>query len=180
MLYYRVKYPGCAGPDIGVGGETVNCDFPGFSMCDDWTGAAFVQAGERATIAISGLKGATNCYYCGDPVDDTECGVNPLPGECDITCNEERGYHCGPYRRQVLLYDTGALGQAALGEIDPWSVLPYAIWEPEELFLSNPCCYNMGGMAFDGANGRVFITERGLGEGDMNAAVVHVWSVSSD
>jgi hypothetical protein len=79
-----------------------------------------------------------------------------------------------------LLYDTGALGQAALGEIDPWSVLPYAIWEPEELFLSNPCCYNMGGMAFDGANGRVFITERGLGEGDMNAAVVHVWSVSSD
>jgi hypothetical protein len=57
MLYYRVKYPGCAGPDIGVGGETVNCDFPGFSMCDDWTGAAFVQAGERATIAISGLTG---------------------------------------------------------------------------------------------------------------------------
>jgi hypothetical protein len=180
MLYYRVKYPGCAGPDIGVAGQATDCDFPGFSMCDDWTGAAFLQAGDRATIAIVGLKGASNCYYCGDPVDDSECGVEPLPGECDLTCNEDRGYHCGPYRRQVLLYDTQALGQAALGEIDPWSVLPYAIWEPEELFLASPCCYNMGGMAFDATNGRLFITERGLGEGEMNAAVVHIWSVAAE
>ena len=180
MLFYRVKYPGCAGPDIGVGGQSVNCDYPGFSMCDDWTGASFIQAGDKATIAIVGLKGTTNCYYCNDPVDDSECAVEPLLGECDITCNEDRGYHCGPYRRQVLLYDTEELGRAASGEIDPWSVLPYAVWEPKELYLQNPCCYNMGGMAFDAGGQRMFITERGLGEGDMNAAVVHVWSVSSE
>ena len=180
MLYYRVKYPGCAGPDIGVGGQPTNCDFPGFSMCDDWTGAAFIQAGDRATIVIAGLKGTTNCYYCGDPMDDSECMVTTLPGECDLLCNEERGYHCGPYMRQVLLYDTQELGRAALGEIDPWSVLPYAIWQPEELYLPSPCCYNMGGMDFDAENGRIFITERGLGEGEMNAAVVHVWTVSGE
>jgi len=34
MLYYRVKYPGCAGPNIG---PTAECDYPGFTMCDDWT-----------------------------------------------------------------------------------------------------------------------------------------------
>jgi hypothetical protein len=180
MLYYRVKYPGCAGPDIGVGGQPTDCDFPGFSMCDDWTGAAFIQAGDRATIAIAGLKGTTNCYYCGDPTDDSECTVTPLPGECDLLCNEMRGYHCGPYIRQVLLYDTQELGRAALGEVDPWSVLPYAIWQPEELYLPSPCCYNMGGMAFDAQRGRIFITERGLGEGEMNAAVVHVWTVSGE
>jgi hypothetical protein len=180
MLYYRVKYPGCAGPDIGIGGQPVNCDFPDFSMCDDWTGAAFIQAGDRATIAIAGLKGSTNCYYCGDPVDDSECHADPLPGECNITCNEERGYHCGPYRRQVLLYDTEALGQAALGEIDPWSVLPYALWEPEELYLENPCCSNMGGMAFDPTGGRAFLVERGLGGVDWNAAVVHIWTVNPE
>ncbi len=60
------------------------------------------------------------------------------------------------------------------------SVLPYAVWEPEELYLPSPCCYTMIGMAFDVASGRVFITERGLGEGEMNAAVVHVWSVSPE
>ncbi len=178
LLYYRVKYPGCAGPDIGVGGEPTDCDLPGFNMCDDWTGAAFLQSNDRSAIAIAGLKGTTNCYYCGDPEDDSECGVDPLPGECDLYCNESRGYHCGPYTRQVLLYDTEELGQVALGEADPWSVLPYAVWEPGELLLPNPCCWNMGGMAFDMENGRLFITERGLGEGEMNAAVVHVWTVS--
>ncbi len=180
MLYYRVKYPGCAGPDIGVGGEVTNCDFPGYSMCDDWTGAAFLQSNDRAAIAIAGLKGATNCYYCGDPEDDSECDVDPLPGECDLYCNESRGFHCGPYTRQVLLYDTEELGQVALGEADPWSVLPYAVWEPGELLLPNPTCWNMGGMAFDMENGRLFITERGLGEGEMNAAVVHVWTVGTE
>jgi hypothetical protein len=177
MLYYRVRYPGCAGPDIGAGGEKTSCDLPGYSMCDDWTGAAFLQAGDRAAIAIVGLKGVTNCYYCGDPEDDAECRTTPLAGECDRYCNESRGYHCGPYRRQVLLYDTEELGRAALGAVDPWTVLPYAVWEPEELYLQSPCCYNMGGMTFDAAGGRMFIVERGLGEGDMNAAVVHVWSV---
>lgn len=178
VLYYRVRYPGCAGPDIGVGGEPTDCDFPGFSMCDDWTGAAFVQAGERATIAIAGLKGTTNCYYCNDPVDDSECGADPVGGECDYYCNESRGYHCGPYNRQVLLYDTGQLGQAALGEVEPWSVLPYAVWVPEELYVGSPCCSNLGGMAFDAAGGRLFLVERGLGGADWNAAVVHVWSVA--
>ncbi|MEJ2570380.1 MAG: hypothetical protein P8Y98_07540 [Anaerolineales bacterium] len=180
MLYYRVKYPGCAGPDIGVGGEPTECDFPGFSMCDDWTGAAFVQAGDRAAIAIVGLKGSTNCYYCGDLVDDSECEAELLAGECDLYCNESRGYHCGPYSRQVLFYDTGELGRVALGEADPWSVLPYAVWQPEQLYLPNPCCWNMGGMAFDAEGGRLFITERGLGEGELNAAVVHVWMISAD
>ncbi|NNF99820.1 MAG: hypothetical protein HKM93_10615 [Desulfobacteraceae bacterium] len=178
MLYYRVKYPGCAGPDIGVGGQSVNCDLPDFSMCDDWTGAAFLQAGDRAAIAIVGLKGATNCYYCGDPSGSSECPTTPLAGECDLTCNEDRGYHCGPYRRQVLLYDTEELGRAATGSTDPWSVQPYVVWEPGELYLPNPSCENMGGMAFDRTGGRMFITERGLGAGDMNAAVVHVWTVT--
>lgn len=180
ILYYRVKYPGCAGPDIGVGGVTLDCDFPGFSMCDDWTGAAFLQAGERATVAISGLKGTSNCYYCGDPVDDSECHVTPLQGECDRWCDEDRGYHCGPYNRQVLLYDTAELGRAAQGEIEPWSVLPYAVWEPAELYLPNPSCHTMGGLAFDPAGRRMFMIERGLGEGDLNASVVHVWTVESD
>jgi hypothetical protein len=180
MLYYRVRYPGCAGPDIGVGGQPTNCDFPGYTMCDDWTGAAFVQAGDRATIAIAGLKGSTNCYYCCDQWDDAECTVKPLPGECDMLCDEGRGYHCGPYNRQILLYDTEQLGQVALGESDPWSVLPYAVWSPEELYLPNPCCSNMGGMDFDPSSGRLFLVERGLGGIDWNAAVVHVWSVNAE
>jgi hypothetical protein len=180
MLYYRVRYPACAGPDIGVGGQPVDCDFPGFSMCDDWTGGAYLQAGDRAAIAIAGLVGTTNCYYCGDPVDDSECHADVGANECPFSCNESRGFHCGPYYRQVLLYDTLELGQAALGEVEPWTVLPYAVWEPEELFIQGPACSNLGGMAYDMEGGRLFLIERGLGGVDWNAAVVHVWGVSGE
>lgn len=180
MLYYRVRYPGCAGPDVGVGGQRTDCDYPGFSMCDDWSGAAFLQSGERAAIAIAGLMGTTNCYYCGDPVDDSECHGTPLLGECDLMCNESRGYHCGPYVRQILLHDTTQLGEAALGERQPWSVLPHAIWQPSDLYLPNPTCANLGGMEFDLSGGRMFLIERGLGEGERNPAVVHVWTVGTE
>lgn len=176
VLYYRAKYPGCAGPDIGVGGQTVDCDYPGFSMCDAWTGAGFVETGARTAVLILGQKGATNCYHCGDPVDDSECLETPLPGECTPLCNEGRGYHCGPYERQVLFYDTDELGQAAQGLRDPWSVLPYTVWRPSEFYLGDEdghTCADVGGLAVDSQGLRIFMIERGLGM--ENAAVVHVW-----
>lgn len=183
VLYYRVKYPGCAGPDIGVGGQAVDCDYPGFSMCDSWNGGSFVENGIKNAILILGHKGSTNCYYCGDPDDDSECHVTPLPGECELFCQESRGYHCGPYKRQVIFYDTVQLGKAALGQVSPWEVKPYVIWEPEEFYLDlieGNTCGSVGGMAFDSDSRRLFMIERGLGGyANENAAVVHVWYVAA-
>ena len=176
LLYYRVKYPGCARPDIGVGGQAVDCDYPGFSMCDSWTGAGFVEKGRENSVLILGHKGRTNCYHCGDLTDDSQCRQTPLPGECALFCNEGRGYHCGPYERQVIFYDTEELGQAAQGLRDPWSVLPYAVWRPEAFYLGDVegyTCGDVGGMAVDPVGRRIFMIERGLGS--ENAAVVHVW-----
>ena len=56
-------------------------------------------------------------------------------------------------------------------------VVPYTIWRPTEFYLQTAPCWNMGGMAFDATGRRVFMVERGLGEGEANAAVVHVWSL---
>ena len=179
LLYYRVKYPDCAGPDIGVGGAAVDCDYPGFSMCDGWSGGGFIGDRNKNAIVLLGRKGATNCYYCDPAESDPECPVDPAPAECARYCNEDRGYHCGPYRRQILFYDTSELAEAARGEVSPWEVLPYEIWEPSDFFLTGDnVCGDAGGMAYDVATGRLFAIERGLGgyQGD-NAAVVHVWRV---
>ena len=60
MLYYRVKFPGCAGPNVG---DPSVCDYPGFTMCDEWTGGAFVESGEKRAIILLGYKGlGGNCY----------------------------------------------------------------------------------------------------------------------
>ncbi|WP_146164860.1 hypothetical protein [Desulfonatronum sp. SC1] len=159
FLYYRVKYPGCAGPNIG---PTAQCDYPGFTMCDNWTGGAFADDGAKRALMLLGYKGrGANCYgnvECADP------------------CSNDQGYHCNPYERQVVFYDVHALGQVVQGLRDPWTVLPYTVWRPQEFYLTGNTCWNVGGMAFDPQTGRVFMVERGLG-GDENAAVIHVWRV---
>ena len=180
LLYYRVKYPGCAGPDIGVGGAPVDCDYPNFSMCDSWDGGSFIGTQEKNAIVLLGHKGTTNCYYCDETGDDPECDVEPPIPECARYCNESRGYHCGPYYRQIIFYDSNQLASAAQGTVSPWEVLPYEIWEPPDFFLTGDnVCGGVGGMTYDDATRRLFVTERGLGgyRGE-NAAVVHVWQVN--
>ena len=162
MLYYRTAFPGCAGPNVGDPDE---CDYPDYTMCDDWTGAAFVDDGVRRTIMLLGYKGlGENCY-------------DEPPVECHDPCSDGHGYHCQPYERQVILYDVHEIGHSARGEQDSWIVLPYTIWRPDEFYLDDSPCTNAGGMTFDGDSGRLFMVERGLGGADTNAVVVHVWSL---
>lgn len=162
VLYYRVSFPGCAGPNVG---SPEACDYPDYTMCDDWSGGAFVENADRRAIMLMGYKGlGENCY-------------DEPPVECNDPCSDSHGYHCQPYERQVIFYDVATLGEIALEQRDPWSVAPYAVWRPTEFFLTGNPCWNVGGMAFDAQNGRLFMVERGLGEGELNAAVVHVWSL---
>lgn len=161
VLYYRVKFPGCAGPNVG---DPTECDYPNFTMCDSWTGGAFVENGNRQAILLLGYKGlGTNCY-------------DEPPVDCNDPCSNAHGYHCHPYERQVIFYDVDALGQN-VSSPEPWNVLPYTIWRPEQFYLQGNPCWNVGGMTFDPATGRLFMVERGLGEGEINATVVHVWTV---
>jgi len=162
VLYYRVAFPGCAGPNVGDPDE---CDYPDYTMCDDWTGGAFVEDGDRRAIMLLGYKGlGGNCY-------------DEPPVECHDPCSDSHGYHCQPYERQVIFYDVHELGRSALGRQNPWIVLPYTIWRPAEFYLDDNPCWNAGGMAFDEENGRLFMVERGLGVSETNATVVHVWTV---
>ncbi|MCO6439052.1 MAG: hypothetical protein J5J06_18320 [Phycisphaerae bacterium] len=162
MLYYRVKFPGCAGPNVG---EPAACDYPAYTMCDDWSGGAFVEGDTGRAIMLLGFKGlGTNCY-------------DEPPVVCNDPCSDSHGYHCYPYERQVIFYDVHELGYSAQGEQDPWVVLPYETWRPTEFYLQGAPCENAGGMTFDSVGGRLFMVERGLGGSDTNAVVVHVWSL---
>lgn len=90
VLYYRVQFPGCAGPNVG---DPSVCDYPGYTMCDDWTGGAFLESGEKQAIILMGYKGlGENCY-------------DEPPVVCNDPCFDSHGYHCYPYERQVIFYD---------------------------------------------------------------------------
>ena len=114
---------------------------------------------------LLGYKGlGKNCY-------------DEPPVECHDPCSDAHGYHCQPYERQVIFYDVHELGRNALGQQDPWLVVPYTIWRPAQFYLQKNPCTNAGGMAFDARGRRLFVVERGLGGADTNAIVVHVWAL---
>jgi len=163
MLWYNIYYPDCAGPNVG---DKANCDFPDFTMCDKWEGGCFVESGEKRAILLLGIKGL---------------GVNTYGAPPSGACEDSQGYHCDPYERQVLFYDIDELGASAMGNRDPWSVVPYATWRPEEFYLGDNdghTCGEVGGMDFDTDHRRIFMIEKGLGGyNNENAAVVHVWTV---
>ena len=163
VLYYRVFFPSCGGPNVG---DPNRCDYRGFTMCDIWTGGAFLQAGASQAVALLGLKGlGGNCY-------------DEPPVQCQDPCSDHHGYHCHPYERQVIFYDVEELGRAAQGGVDPWTIAPYTIWRPRELLLSGHTCGDVGGMTFDPSTRRVFMIERGLGGPSENQAAVHVWTIT--
>jgi hypothetical protein len=162
MLYYRFIYPECAGPNLG---DKASCDYPDFTMCDAWSGGAFVEHNGRSAIILAGIKGLGDNRY--GPAQ---------PGDCDSS----QGYHCDPYERQILFYDIEQVGAAAVGQRDLWSVVPYAIWRPDAFFLRDAegqTCGTLGGVTVDAQSGRVYVVERGFGENDENAAVVHAWGL---
>jgi len=166
VLYYRVKFPGCAGPNVG---DPNVCDYTGYTICDEWTGGSFVESGSKRAIILLGYKGlGSNCY-------------DEPPVECNDPCSASHGYHCNPYEREVAFYDVEQIGKSALGRQDPWVVLPYEIWRPNEFYLGDSAghtCGDVGGMAFDANGSRIFMIEKGFGgHNNENAAVVHVWSV---
>jgi hypothetical protein len=169
MLYYRTFFPECAGPNVG---DKKNCDYPNFTMNDIWTGASFVEVGSKRAIMLQGIKGlGTNCY------DNPEEG-SPITN-CNDPCSDAHGYHCNPYERQVIFYDVDEIGQVAQGKVDPWTVLPYHIWRPEEFFFTGQTCSSLGGMTFDQDNNKLYMIEKGLdGFNNINRAAVHVFKVN--
>jgi hypothetical protein len=149
LVYYREIHPGCPG----------SCDFPGYESVDSWMGAEWVRRGSSDTIIVGGVKGGSTCYgsgsACGDP------------------CRESQGYHGVPYTAQVLFYDPADLEARLAGMIEPYEVLPYAAWNPAELWQQE--CPDVRGLAFDEGAGRLYLAEGFAGPDGQG--IIHVYQL---
>lgn len=157
LVYYRWDY------DCSENNDYDQCEFPGYRVDDSWGGAAWVDTGASHGILLFGLKGlGDNCY--GDP--GVEC---PAPA-----CEPYRGWHSDPYEPQLLFYDPDQLAEVAAATRNPWDVLPYATQTlTAEVF--DPDCGRLAGVAYDPANGLIYVTEAEAGE--FGETAVHVWRV---
>ena len=147
-LYYDLEHP-LHNPDV-------QNDW--FTRADQLGGAFFVP-GTRSFLVV-GLHGmGVPCYGSGTG-NQAEAGTPGPDGmmRCYDPLNGAQGEHAYPYRGQVWAYDAHDLVAVARGERQPWSVQPYAVWALPGVSQES---YRVrrGGVAFDPATGRLYVTE---------------------
>jgi len=114
----------------------------------------------------------------------------PCPHSEQTTCANPaslRGWWSSRFDAQFILYDPADLARVASGEMQPWEPQPYAAIdlddhlflnpddiEPEMLGTGDQRRYRIGDVAYDRANGLLYVLEL-LAEGAK--PVVHVWRV---
>jgi hypothetical protein len=124
----------------------------------------------------------------------TAAGEPCPPQDFDGCCNEDaddcvslRGWWSTRFDAQFILYDPVQLAQVATGQLDSWMPQPYATLDLDEHLYLNPPewdvtmlgwgdqrRYRIGDVAFDRANGMLYVLEL---YADGAKPVVHVWRV---
>ena len=169
------------------GAIEITCDeartMKSFSEADEWSGAAWLEAGDRSAVVFIGTKGLGNTWYgfANGVVFPIEGTVHPDVPDWPY---DDRGWWSESVETQMLFFDPNDLAAVAKGEMKSWEPQPYAVLSLDE-HLFEPGLdpkrdkqYVLGAACFDRARGLLYIFERLVAEEDERS-VVHVFEVSS-
>lgn len=144
---------------------------------DDWSGGAWLSAGDKAAVVFVGTKGRGKCWYgYANGVVWPERGpwppVPPPP-------NDQRGWWSSEFVGQMLFYDTADLAAVAAGKRKPWEPQPYATMDLDPVLFgvtSKQKTRHVGAVAFDRQRGLIYLMEF---RGDNDKSLVHVWKITT-
>ncbi len=122
--------------------------------------------------------------------DGAICPAGDLQGCCDEEsggCASLRGWWSNRFDAQLILYNPDDLARVTAGQMEAWQPQPYAAIDIDEHLLLNPPDweiqnvgsgdqrrYRVGDVAFDRANGLLYVLEQ---FGDEAKPLVHVWKI---
>lgn len=179
LLLYGTQDPG--GIEITID-ESRQMD--GFAEPDEWSGGAWLTAGDRAAVVLAGTKALGRCWY--GFANGVEYPTSGEPGEVYPDVPEwpydDRGWWSEDIAAQMLFFDPADLAAVAGGTMETWEPQPFATLDLDE-FLFDPGFdherkkrYLLGAIAFDRASGLLYVVERRADDDDKS--LVHVWHVS--
>lgn len=119
---------------------------PVFNLTTGITGVVFPQG--SSSIVFFGRHGTGQyCYGTGQ--------------ECNDPTDNSKGTHSfgGEYEYQAWAYDVKDFIAAKNGDLQPWELEPYDIWN-FDLPIAD-AARNLGGVTYDAATGRMFIVQQG-------------------
>lgn len=135
----------------------------GYSHSDEWSGAAWLTAEDKAAVVFVGTKGQGETWYGNRDGPCLEC--------------DDRGWWADRFVGQILFYDPADLASFARGEMESHEPQPYATLEIDEHLYhidSEQQLHHVGAASFDRERGLLYVFEP-LADGDKS--IVHVWRV---
>ncbi|MCU0611640.1 MAG: hypothetical protein MUE60_07625 [Candidatus Eisenbacteria bacterium] len=175
LLLYGIQQPGI--PEIltadSMAMRTFNPD-------DDWSGGAWLTAGDKAAVAFVGTKGMGSWWY--GFMDGTVWPDEPPYPPVPPWPYDDRGYWSDSVKTQILFLDPEELGAVARGEQPTWAPQPYDSLDIDVvMFDAERDAYRdkyslVGAMCFDRQHGILYLLEH---RADGEQCLVHAWRVSS-
>jgi hypothetical protein len=145
----------------------------GYHHSDEWSGAAWLTAGDRSAVIFAGTKGTGDCWYgCSDGTVWPD--EPPYPESCP---DYDRGWWSTGFEGQILFYDPAGLAAVARGDKEAWQPQPYAVLkvDPVLYHVTSPQIKShLGAVAYDRARGLLYVMEP---LADEDKPLVHVWQV---
>jgi len=152
-----------------------------YNPADQWSGAAWISAGDKEAVIFAGTKAMGNTWYgfADGTVWPDEPPYPPVPDPP----YDDRGWWCDSIHAQIIFYDTDDLADVAQGRLKPWNPQPYAVLDINNILFSPGFDlvrykrWSIGAICFDFDHQHLFIVER---LADEDKSIVHVWSVSDN
>jgi hypothetical protein len=148
----------------GEGSENYTLD--NYHHSDEWSGVAWITAGEKSAVIVIGTKGFGDCWY------------GNTNGPC-LDC-ENRGWWSDEFRGLIMFYDTNELAEVAAGIRQPWEPQPYAYFEIDDRLFSVGSAqqkHHVNSACFDAEHGILYVFE-GMVDGEK--PIIHVWTLNLD
>jgi len=148
----------------------------GYHHSDEWSGGAWLTAGNAAAVIFVGTKGLGECWYgfANGVRWPDEPPYPPIPDPP----NDERGWWSTRFAARILFYDPADLAAVAQQRAPPYHPQPYAYLDVDSYLFNVRSAqqkHRLGAAAYDRANRRLYVLEM---RADADRPLAHVWSVS--
>lgn len=155
----------------------------GFSEADEWSGGAWLTAGQRSAVVLVGTKALGKTWYgfANGVVYPTSGDEKEIYPDVPPAPFDQRGWWSERIEAQMIFYDPADLAAVAQQKIQPWEPQPYATLSLDS-FLYDPGFhherqkrYLLGDAAFDRERRLLYVVER---RADGEKSLIHAFSVT--
>jgi len=146
-----------------------------YHHADEWSGGAWLTAGDRSAVVFVGTKGKGKCWYgfANGVVWPEEGPFPPVPP----APNDNRGWWSTAFVGQILFYDPADLAAVAAGKKKPSAPQPYATMDIDKFLFavkSKRQVSHVGAACFDPRGRFLYILEP---RADEDKSIVHTWQI---